>query len=305
MRRPLAFLTTFSTAPIPDTIARSGAAAIVLLLHLLGVASPSSAITVVLNNGLAPPNPDNSLDHPYLTDSHDRLVVRNVGCGAVGAFDPCPTPGAPTELAVSDGGLTSNLDVLDTSSIAMTGGTVSQIFNATGASSVILSGGVVGARVNTGGSAVVQILGGEVTYDLFVKDDSFVTLTGGVIGHSIQVSQSGIIEIIGTDFVVSGTPVFEAFLTRETELVPSYAGNLSATLASGDLLDVFFTVPYDGGIQLVQVPEPGTAALVGVGLLAFAAARSRSRRTGAARGRRRCVSMETDTDSRSTSSATG
>jgi hypothetical protein len=94
------------------------------LLAVLLVAVPTHADTIMINNGLAPPTPANVIDYFTL----DNVYVRNVGCPpgwpSVFPTDPCPSPGAPTEVVVVDGGFVPWLFAHDSSAITMTGGRV-------------------------------------------------------------------------------------------------------------------------------------------------------------------------------------
>ena len=79
----------------------------------------------VINNGLAPPNPENVINDA--TYASDAVYVRNVGCppewpASSNARTPCPSPGAPTEAALVNGGDVGGLGVFDTSTVTMSGG---------------------------------------------------------------------------------------------------------------------------------------------------------------------------------------
>jgi hypothetical protein len=64
-------------------------------------AAPSGAL--VINNGLAPPNPANILDSTNASATQ-TVIVTNAGC--IGALPPviCNQPGAATTVALVDGG---------------------------------------------------------------------------------------------------------------------------------------------------------------------------------------------------------
>ena len=65
-----------------------------LALVLVALAAPAGAITIVINNGLAPPNPANVID----SLSDDDVLVQNVGCNST-VQSPCPMPwGDPTSV---------------------------------------------------------------------------------------------------------------------------------------------------------------------------------------------------------------
>ena len=73
------------------------------LLQVVGYAQPASAFDrVVINNGLAPPNPENVLDHGAFRN--DGVYIRNVGCGDPVAYARCQSPGDPTDAEMLAGG---------------------------------------------------------------------------------------------------------------------------------------------------------------------------------------------------------
>ena len=65
----------------------------------------SDTTSLMINNGLAPPNTANVIDYEI---PEDGAYVRNVGCPpgwpAGDPDDPCPSPGDPTEVSLADGG---------------------------------------------------------------------------------------------------------------------------------------------------------------------------------------------------------
>ena len=69
---------------------------------ILVIGESAQAATIMINNGLAPPNPANVIDDDtyYWYDVHVRNVECPPGWPAGNADDPCPFPGAPTEVAV-------------------------------------------------------------------------------------------------------------------------------------------------------------------------------------------------------------
>lgn len=63
---------------------------------------------IVINNGLAPPNPQNVVY--WWSTGREHFIVNNAGCNAALEY-PCSSPGAPTVV----NGVVRNLDVFDTS----------------------------------------------------------------------------------------------------------------------------------------------------------------------------------------------
>jgi cysteine-rich repeat protein len=89
---------------------------------------PSTCVSgsCIINNGLAPPSPDNVIDD--MTYLEDIVFVRNVGCSpewpSGNAWETCLSPGAPTEVVLTDSGVVFHLAVHDSSTVTMSGGRV-------------------------------------------------------------------------------------------------------------------------------------------------------------------------------------
>jgi hypothetical protein len=128
-----------SDAGPPSRAARLGW----LLAVLAPLLAPAAAGTVgvLLNNGQAPPEALNVIDaaDAYdLTDGVGAVYVRNAGCTTdTGA---CPTPGDATTVELVEGGSVWELDVLDTSLLRVSGGTVNETLVARGSSALEMSG---------------------------------------------------------------------------------------------------------------------------------------------------------------------
>lgn len=72
-------------------------------------AGMTTAGTLVINNGLAPPNADNVVDVPWYSDL--QVLVNNAGCNAL-VEHPCPSPGQATAVS----GIAQTITVHETSS---------------------------------------------------------------------------------------------------------------------------------------------------------------------------------------------
>jgi len=223
----------------------------VALLAVAVAAGSAKAASILINNGLAPPEPANVLDDT--TYELDTIFVRNVGCNGLDNL-PCASPGAPTAVSLVDGGSVNWFFIQDTSTFDM-------------------EGGLVGGQLNGRGFSTVTMNGGAVTSHLVVGDSSTLSLTGGIVGEQLRAEGDGLMLIFGSGFEVNGTPVPYGDLV-------AMSGVLTGMLSSGDLLSNEFKQggldgTYNGTIRLV--PEPGTASLLGFGLLGLAAARRRAR----------------------------
>ena len=195
-------------------------------LGILTLLVAAAAQAVVINNGSAPPDPDNVIDDDRY-GANPTIHVRNVGCPPGGAeSDPCPTPGAATEIELDTpiGDDPWALYVLDSSIATMTGGRVrtsivtydsasftmqagqlgiaaqGSCFCATGSSSALLTGGTVDATPVAGGTAVLTVLGGSIN-GVFtagqVTGSGEIVLIDGDIDVSIVVRDSGTFTMSG------------------------------------------------------------------------------------------------------------
>jgi len=240
----------------------------------LGGVQPATAVTILINNGLAPPNPENVIDDFLVMGTFDLVKVRNAGCGAAPGL--CTAPGAPTTVAIVDGGVAANVLADGSSHVDMQGGDVYGLFlAASGSASISMTGGNVHFVLEASEDSQISFLGGYVEAQVRGFDAAHITIAGGSIGSGgaqaeIRTFNQALIEIIGSDFAIDGIPV--AFGD-----ISAASGRITGRLASGDLLDDRFErVSGQGTIRLIANPEPGTGLLVALGLLALGAARRRA-----------------------------
>lgn len=239
-----------------------------LLLSMCSVslALGSPAFAILINNGLAPPNPQNVIDHFLTSDVFDTVDVHDRFCTP---SDDCSNPSGPTTVAIVDGGVASNVLVYGNSHVDMSGGEVHGLYlAATDDASIIMSGGVVHSILEATGRASIELAGGYVDFQVRADDSSYLAIAGGTIGGSsiadIRVLGSALIEIFGSDFAIDGIPVGFGDVSALT-------GQLTGTLGSGELIDNDFEhVLGAGTIRLMPIPEPGAGLLLAAGLIALA-----------------------------------
>jgi len=234
---------------------------------LLAASAPvAHATDILINNGLAPPNPANVIDHSAYQS--DRVFVRNVACGELDPWGLCASPGEETSVAIRDGAEAWYLFAHDTSSITMSGGTVTGNLEAHGSSLVTMSGGTVG-DLEAHGSSLITMSGGVSLANLEASDSSVITWTGGSVSDDVGTADSSATIVIdGTGFAVGGVPVPYGDLA-------GLPGILTGTLASGDPINN----PIWGSGTITLIPEPSTALLLLTGLFGLA-----GYRRGRARG---------------------
>jgi hypothetical protein len=214
---------------------------------------------VVIDNGSAPPNPDNIVDTP---SGWPNLCVQSQTTVAI---DPGGVIGGTGEGSVF---------VLDTSRVDVRGGSATTIF-ALDSSRITLSDGSV-ERFATEGGATGLITGGLMQH-LSARDNSWIEFWGGgfasTANSDIIAAQDAQIDILGADFAVNGIPIGFGPIPAN----PNPFGRLTGTLASGQPLDVLFQFEHLYGntstINLVfqqPIPEPSTALLLASGLIGLA-----------------------------------
>jgi hypothetical protein len=234
-------------------------------------------VAVVINNGLAPPSPDNVIDDSLLAG--DGIYVRNVGCGTPAGFEasPCASPGAPTEALLTDGGDVSTFYIMDTSIGRIDGGLVTSQAQTHGSATLVMEGGTVVNYLGAHGAGRTELHAGDVQGFLSAAEFSTVAWYGGTVGGQIRANNNARLLIHGHDFAVDGTPV------PYGDLDSHWVGQLTGTLFSGEAIDNrFIHRGYVGSPSsltgmITLVPEPGTGVLLGVGL-ALAAVSGRRHR---------------------------
>jgi hypothetical protein len=246
--------------------------ALPLGLAMLAAVARGAPVQLVINNGLAPPDPANVIDaayDPFLFD----VFVRNVGCGDEFPFDgPCALPGAATSVALVPGGVVNDrLEVFDSSRIEMSGGSV-LLLGAYGNAVLRVEDGVVDNTLEAGGSASVSITGGSVEQFLTPTEGASVAIrggrvervhaagsshtdlsagtvvdyvaaangsavsarwSGGSVGGVVEADGGSTIAIEGSGFELDGVPVPDGPLPPQDGVVCG-TRVLSGTLASGE-----------------------------------------------------------------------
>ena len=243
-------------------------APLVLLVTLVLGATPAAAITV-FNNGSAPPNPANVIDHDIFSDEH--VYVNDFRCFA--SF-PCANPGAPTTLAIVAGGVVMNAEARNRSTLIIAGGAVLDDVFMDEMGHVLISAGLIGDDLF---ARDVVMEGGEVAGEVSVSQLGRMRWSGGQIGGRITLFVDSLLEVVGTGFAINGLPVPYGD-TNGLALPPpnpDLTRTLTGVLSSGEAFEVDFI---DSGpsavLFLVSVPEPSAACLA---LAALVALRRRSR----------------------------
>jgi hypothetical protein len=164
-----------------------------LLAAFLLVLPSAAGAVIMINNGLAPPNPANVIDE---TDDY-RVYVRNVGCPPGwpkgGGRDHCPSPGAPTEAVIVAGH--HSAAVGDSSTLTLSGGSVSGIATSE-FPNVTISGGEVQHYLDARDFPTVTITGGYVRA-MGAFHSAAVIVTGGIVDEYLDATMSTTVTVSG------------------------------------------------------------------------------------------------------------
>ncbi len=223
------------------------------LLQVVGYAQPASAFDrVVINNGLAPPNPENVLDHGAFRN--DGVYIRNVGCGDPVAYARCQSPGDPSDAEMVTRGTVEAFFAFDTSTITMLGGQVARHMQAMDGADIAVMGGTIGLYLGAFATSTVSLHGGSVGTFLATDHQAVLSWYGGSVGGRLQADGTSVLNVYGYGFRVDGNPVPAGPISAER-------GDLTGTLASGEPIDQFFihrgpTSGYTGTIVLNEILPP-------------------------------------------------
>ena len=250
-------------------------AALLLAFGFTSFPTGARATTVVvINNGLATPNPANVIDasNSFLSG---QVFVQNVGCDATVQII-CPAPGAPTTVEIVDGGQGADgVEVFESSTLIVSGGLVgfgSVLLRQS--STILISGGFLREDINVQDSASAFMSGGSID-NLFVFESGTAVVSGGTlrIGQPVDagilaVNEFATLTVRGSGFAVDGS------LVPYGPLVAT-SGTLSGVLASGDLINNPFIRDAATAQIVLALPEPTTALLLACGLVGLGAAHRR------------------------------
>lgn len=231
------------------------------LLFLVG---SESQATVVIDNGLAPPNPANVID-TFINEAvfvQSATTVELVDGGQIGDAGSERFESFDTSTILMSGGLVfDDIFAHGSSMVMMSGGLVNSGLVSFDTSTVLVTGGTVSTGVFGDGTSVVTVVGGMLN-SVTGLGSSVVSIKGGQIGQIGQVSGNAVVTVFGSGFALDGVPV-------DFGALQPIAGQLTGVLQSGEPLDAMFSREATGTLVLAPIPEPSTSVLLGLGLLAI------------------------------------
>lgn len=225
---------------------------------------------VVYNNGLAPPNSANVIDHGIFADEY--VYVNDHGCAASFA---CASPGAPTTVSIVAGGMVGSAEARNRSILLLDGGTVFEDVFMEELGSVVFSAGLIGDDLF---ARDVTMTGGRVAGDVSVAQAGSMRWSGGQIDGRVTLFFDTLFEVVGSGFAINGMPVpyGDPLGLALPPPNPDFTRTLSGFLASGEAFEMDYLDPGPSAVLLlVAAPEPGAALLVAVALAASVALRPR------------------------------
>lgn len=224
------------------------------LLSVAGTAQGQPAYLIV-NNGLAPPNPANVWDEPFPDAAINYGFVSNQGCELTQPLSgypiplPCPNPGDPSSLLIDlpSGIPDLELQVRQTSSVILRQGGANYI-TAFEQSKVSIEGGGVSLMVDAYDSAQVEMSAGQIGFYLRGWNSSSITFSGGHVAEQLWVHDSA-------SLLVTGGLVPNAYATGSST-VSMLGGHVSSWTFTGSS-----TASIEGG-SLWQLSTGGTANVI-------------------------------------------
>jgi hypothetical protein len=209
-------------------VGAAGASADVICVQIPG--GPPGEEDCVINNGLAPPNPENVIDDSTYLD--DWIIVRNVGCPPVWpaqppegtAWSPCPSPGGPTEVEVGVDGRLAHVSALD-SSLVTIDGEVSRDVLVYDSAGVTMNSGIVEQSLLAFDTSTITINDlGVVKGNLLARGSSTVTMNGLVFK-----GVWGGLSTLGSSTLTMNSGYLGSLSTRESSAVTMNGGQVSRT----------------------------------------------------------------------------
>lgn len=243
-------------------------AALLLAFGSISFPTGARATTVVINNGLAPPNPANVIDASN-SFPNASVFIHDVGCDATisangdpDSYQGCASPSTPTSIEIVAGGQIGNpinapsgagaLDVFDTSTFAMNRGFVRFNIFARQSGHVVVTSGFVSEDLRVMDSASAVSAGGSID-NLLVRESGTAVVRGGTLrvgpadAGILSVAEFATLTVLGSGFAVDGS------LVPYGPLVAT-SGTLSGVLASGDPINNLFFRD-DVTAQIVPIGE--------------------------------------------------
>lgn len=238
---------------------RVAIATTLLVLAVVSIPKPVSAQDVVINNGLAPPNPENVVSFPFMSPIH--VIVNNFGCDATVEY-PCVSPGGPTAVE----GLVQTISLFETSTFE---GQVGRQLTARDASSAdVIAHQSASVYAYDSSNLIVE---GYADLRFYTYDNASLTIEEcedycdvTASGHSSVVARAGFEHIAATDqshVILSGGGVDGSRISvRDDALLEFYGRDSYSLSVSGG---VAILHPRSNITYSFYVGEAGTVELRG------------------------------------------
>lgn len=199
-------------------------------------------------------------------------VVDISGGTVLGGFDAS----SGSEVTVSGGSIDGNLTSRGVLNIG--GGEIEAVFASGSGSQVLVEGGTITDGLSVLRGSTAEIRGGLLGGGFVVEADGRIDLRGGTLANQVRADAGSVVNVFGTEFFLGGERL-DDLTAGEAFTVTQRDVTLEGRLADGSLfaIDLDSLAPFSrepgvadaATLTVTLVPEPGSAALLGLASLAF------------------------------------
>ena len=166
---------------------------------------------------------------------------------------------------VSGGSVGAYLHVYNNSQLNMYGGNVNQTLETHHNSYANVYGGQITHDLRASHSSQIHMTNGSVIGDLEAWNSSQVTMSGGSVEYTLYAGYWGdcqsILTLLGENFAINGSAIgYGEYFASDFS-----SGNITGTLANGNLLDNAFEIHGSSSLVLQEIPEPSAILLLALG----------------------------------------